>query len=602
MKDKAGTVITVGCRVAEADFTFGDGTVESITVPVTGDGYNVGVHWDEPDKGGPGWSDEGGGRSAEHLLVIEAAQTERPPREFQEWELKKERFKQRFHRSPTPSQAELSAADWDELDEEEGEVNGGSGGSEGGSEGGENGGNNDREGGEPDVDAILASGRICMAFGSPAKWTGGMVGTETDKGIAIGFDDGEIRRYNKEQLVDRVKAKVLKAADPAHGGLVENESGAMAARFFEYKDKVIGLFVGEEDNKLCSELPIYQDIHIQPGAFAPPARASRSGGQTAQDRYGLYTFRRADMVEYLNPEEGESYTAAVFGIIYHEPEDEQARKMLVLYDVRADYFFVGNWPAWRRMPKDGVVDFDRMNDEHALTLSYEQCVKMATSFRSCALIKDMDTVRKAIRQAGEAPPALKWSRVAAQKEREAAEAEERARQKAEERAAREAAKAAARAAGKGKGRGRGPGRGKGGGGGTGGRGSDGGTSGKGGSGKGGGGAGSDGEEWEPYQPPDYPPYYPPYYPSPAPYYPSPAPSHVPPHAPLHAPPWPQPQPQQDDSPPGSVRALKKQVRGLKAAQFIPGQEPSAMAARAQIDGLECELEERERKFRKYRRW
>jgi uncharacterized protein (DUF3084 family) len=52
-----------------------------------------------------------------------------------------------------------------------------------------------------------------------------------------------------------------------------------------------------------------------------------------------------------------------------------------------------------------------------------------------------------------------------------------------------------------------------------------------------------------------------------------------------------------------VKALKKQVRGLKAAQAVPGQEPSAMATRAQqIDGLECELEERERKFRKYGRW
>ena len=79
----------------------------------------------------------------------------------------------------------------------------------------------------------------------------------------------------------------------------------------------------------------------------------------------------------------------------------------------------------------------------------------------------------------------------------------------------------------------------------------------------------------PYQPPPYqpPPYQPPY------------------------------QPQQYDSPPPSVKALKKQIRGLKAAQAIPGQEPSAMAARAQqIDGLECELDERERKFRKYCSW
>ena len=121
MKDKAGAEITVGCRVAEADFGFGDGTVESIEVPCSGDGCNVGVHWDEPEKGGPGWSDEGGGRGPEHLLVIEAApaatETERPGREWEEWELKRRRFKDRFKRSPTCSQAELTEDEWDEIED-----------------------------------------------------------------------------------------------------------------------------------------------------------------------------------------------------------------------------------------------------------------------------------------------------------------------------------------------------------------------------------------------------------------------------------------------------------------------------------------------------
>ena len=61
--------------------------------------------------------------------------------------------------------------------------------------------------------------------------------------------------------------------------------------------------------------------------------------------------------------------------------------------------------------------------------------------------------------------------------------------------------------------------------------------------------------------------------------------------------------QQDDSPPGSIKALKRDIRGLRVAQSIPGQEPSALAARAQqIDGLECALEDRERKHRKYGSW
>ena len=88
--------ITVGCRVVEADFSYGDGTVKSITVPIAGGGFNVGVDWDDAEKGGPTWSEEGGGRGAQHLLVIDPAEdgdtggtggtgsTGMPPREYTE--------------------------------------------------------------------------------------------------------------------------------------------------------------------------------------------------------------------------------------------------------------------------------------------------------------------------------------------------------------------------------------------------------------------------------------------------------------------------------------------------------------------------------------
>ena len=73
MKDKAGAEITVGCRVTECDMGYGVGVVESIAVRTTGVGFNVGIKWDIAGDDKPGWSTEGGGRSAEHLLVIEAA-------------------------------------------------------------------------------------------------------------------------------------------------------------------------------------------------------------------------------------------------------------------------------------------------------------------------------------------------------------------------------------------------------------------------------------------------------------------------------------------------------------------------------------------------
>ena len=117
MMDKAGAEIAVGCRVAEADFSFGDGVVESIEVPINGGGFNVGVKWDEPERGGPTWSAQGGGRGAEHLLVLEpppqfAGATQLPAKEYST-------FQCRFGRSPTPSEAELGEEDWDEIAEVE---------------------------------------------------------------------------------------------------------------------------------------------------------------------------------------------------------------------------------------------------------------------------------------------------------------------------------------------------------------------------------------------------------------------------------------------------------------------------------------------------
>ena len=61
---------------------------------------------------------------------------------------------------------------------------------------------------------------------------------------------------------------------------------------------------------------------------------------------------------------------------------------------------------------------------------------------------------------------------------------------------------------------------------------------------------------------------------------------------------PRQQPEQSPSPPGSVKLIRKQLRGLRAAQ---GVERTAAFAQ-QIGELEYELEERERKHAKYGKW
>mgnify|MGYP006936349087 CR=1 FL=1 len=303
MMDKSGTEITVGCRVTEADLGFGDGTVESVEVPAGAGGFNVGVHWDEPDRDGPGWSDEGGGRRAEHLLVIEAAPpraetTGRPDREFEDWELKRRRFKERFGRSPTASQGELSAADWDELSGEE------SGSEEGGrKESGEGGGGN-----EDYLSVVKTGSRVKLALfdGNEAAWHGALVGEERDDGdFVLGFDDGEVRLFTKDVLISSYRLNCLAPATAEEGGIVENTRGyPTAAKFVTFKQgqksKVIGLLVGCSSDSVAEE-PIYLSFHIQPKAFDAPKRTRsdrRKTEQSLQDRQGWHTFRRSDLVEY----------------------------------------------------------------------------------------------------------------------------------------------------------------------------------------------------------------------------------------------------------------------------------------------------------------
>ena len=131
LEDSAGVALEVGQRVSEIDFSFGDGLVESITVPSVGGGFNVGVKWDDPSLDGPTWSEDGGGRGAKHLLVIAPAL---PPNAHMPPALESlqalagvsdathrdaawvSRFFDRFGRGPSESEIDVDEDDWSEID------------------------------------------------------------------------------------------------------------------------------------------------------------------------------------------------------------------------------------------------------------------------------------------------------------------------------------------------------------------------------------------------------------------------------------------------------------------------------------------------------
>ena len=362
MKDKAGTDIVVGCRVTEADFGFGDGVVESITVPAQDGSCTVGIKWDEPSKGGPKWSAEGGGRGAQHLIVIEAAPDSEPAVGAIEMLPRAELFRRRFNRSPTASETELSEAEWSEIGKE---VNGTG---DGGGQEDETGGGGGEEEAVSGFDALVKTGariKIFLGLNTPeAGWYSALVGKQRDDGaFEIGFDDGDVRRVTLAELHRDFELNTLQAATLEERGIIQNEAGnEMASEFVSYQGKTIGLLVGQEGS--LGGMPYNMSFLLQAGAFPAPKRVRRKAALVSQqDRQGLHTFRRSDVVEFLGLQKGEPETRAdVFGCIHAAPVegDNQVRKMLILYDRDADIFFLGMWPSWRRVRKSNVLitDFD----------------------------------------------------------------------------------------------------------------------------------------------------------------------------------------------------------------------------------------------------
>ena len=346
-------------------------------------------------------------------------------------------------------------------------------------------------------------------------------------------------------------------------------------------------------------------------------------------RQGLHTFGRGDYVTYV-PLEGAELNAqpdvVVWGVCVHQPTEgegegeggeegggggkTQGRKWLVLCEVGRDHcgpFFVGKWTEWQRVRARGVSaeSFDPDNDEQVKRMSVEQCTACVTAWGAVFAGDLTGSPDAAWKQAKHPPPSTKERRSKEEHAQKAKESAERAEQQRQERLRGKAGKGGSGKGGSGKG---GTGNGADGGRGAGGRGSSdgsgdggggvsaaevqkqiaaavaaalaaqvggggvGGGSGSGrGSGSGGGsdaragaggssgrGGGSNGGARTPTPQPRSPP-------------------------------------QHSPSPPRSLRLLKKRLRELRAAQDFQGTAERA----AQIAAGEDDLEERERKFRKY---
>ena len=300
MCDKNNTEIVVGCRVREDDSDFGEGVVKSIEVPCIGGAFNVGVEWDDAEKGGPPWTPEGGGRGAQHLVVIQAAGGVAADGADGE---KLVRFRERFGRDMRESEAELSERGWDEIEEEEEkEEDGGEKEKDGGGGGGEGG---EEEEGQDAADAadhaalialVTPGNRIRVSFGIPAKWYGGLVFDAGGDSAAdeagewervVAFDDGDLIRYGRTELQQMLACKGIAAAEAEHRGIIDNKSGYPMASSIVYSSfggtgarKAVGVAVGQQDFVL-GLLPTYMGYVVADSMFpksapAPATPASRT--------------------------------------------------------------------------------------------------------------------------------------------------------------------------------------------------------------------------------------------------------------------------------------------------------------------------------------
>ena len=110
VKDCEGTALSTGDRVVD-DGWFGTGTVVRLRIPLEhGDGFNVGVKWDDASKGGPRVRD--GGRGANHLRRIGGPIEVAPAAAATAWTAETMHAHPRFEEFVTFMRNENEDADW----------------------------------------------------------------------------------------------------------------------------------------------------------------------------------------------------------------------------------------------------------------------------------------------------------------------------------------------------------------------------------------------------------------------------------------------------------------------------------------------------------
>ena len=450
------------------------------------------------------------------------------------------------------------------------------------------------------VGALSAGSRIEIAFGG--VWVGGLVGPKLSEasvkspGIYVGFDDGDVKDYSLNEMRSLYDASLLRTWEPA-----AYERGRIRAVRFRLSDKAhgelpVGLYMAscEPPPQLIKNVDIYHEFYVHHGQEVRQGRATRSHTTSAAasshpNRHGLHTFRSGDMVHRIieetpdtEPGPDDECEAIVFGILaYQASGNRQNRHGLILYEQSTSSFFVGSLPSWGRVclnPNQATV-FDCDDSSAVKEVSPEEWQSLCTLWNSEDKLPHVTSVSTLYNASRALPPSLaaklkaseqlkaaekkangKLMRESAarekvlEREREARELLAREKRAADVRAREKEARELAHAGG-------------------------------------------------PLTAPMAAPLTPiPHAITPPATTSAPAPAPARAATPAATPaPTPAPAPAvacalpDIASPPASIKAMRKQLRGLRAAQAHTSTREGAQ----QIELMECDIEERVRKFRKY---
>eukprot|EP00965_Chrysotila_dentata_P152470 5038949-Pleurochrysis_carterae.AAC.1 len=244
----------------------------------------------------------------------------------------------------------------------------------------------------PQAPTVAASSFGGLALGDRVKfnftaapgvdeWHGGVVGNKTDRGAHVGFDDGDLRFFEQEELNCLNEVWLfLRMGVQEVGGLVDNvvvtdqavgvttlKEGRMEVA------KVVGVLVGTHDHGIAG-LPVHVAHHVDAEAGGEGARLRSRVGKSAVEaarvaRKGYHTYRCGDRVQCTS-EAAKGAKAVVFGVMVASISC-QMRRVLVLYEepkagakIEGKSFFMAPWAMWARtLADESAVDLSDVDDD-----------------------------------------------------------------------------------------------------------------------------------------------------------------------------------------------------------------------------------------------